>query len=183
MKTKCSVYIAASLDGFIARPDGDIDWLDDPGYILEGEDFGYYAFMDSIDALIMGRNTFEKVLTFGEWHYTKPVFVLTSKELEVPDHLIDKVYFLKGEPQEVLKELNKKGHYSFYIDGGKIIQSFLKSGLISEMIITQIPILLGDGIPLFDTLQKEIKLKLSSSISYPNGFVKTAYEVLYKGSI
>lgn len=180
MKTKCSVYIAASLDGFIARPDGDVDWLDYPEYMLKGEDFGYYNFMDSIDALIMGRNTYEKLLTFGEWHYEKPVFVLSSKELIAPDHLLNKVFFLKETPQKIIKELNHKDYFKFYIDGGKIIQSFLKAELLSEITITQIPILLGDGIPLFASLGKETKLKLISSKAFENGFVKSTYQVLHE---
>tara|TARA_R110000868_G_scaffold383578_7_gene650649 strand:+ start:270 stop:824 length:555 start_codon:yes stop_codon:yes gene_type:complete len=178
MDVTCSVFIATSLDGFIARPNGDVDWLDYSEYVLEGENFGYYEFMDSIDALIMGSNTYEKVLTFGEWHYSKPVFVLSSRKFETPIHLTNKVFFLNGELPEVLTELQSRGYHSFYIDGGKTIQLFLKQELINQLIITQIPILLGDGIPLFGNLKSEIKLKLISSQGYKNGFVKSSYEIL-----
>ncbi|GAB5409568.1 MAG: dihydrofolate reductase family protein [Balneolaceae bacterium] len=182
MKASCKVYIASSLDGFIAKPDGDVDWLDHPSYTLEGEGFGYTEFMDSISALIMGRNTYEKVLTFGEWHYSKPVFVITSQDLNIPDELTDKVFLIKGSPSEIVSELANKGFSSLYIDGGKTIQSFLKEGLISEMTITQIPVLLGDGIPLFALLEEEIHLKLRSSISFANGFILSTYEVINKTS-
>lgn len=182
MKVTCKVYLASSLDGFIAKPNGEVDWLDHPNYTLEGEGFGYNEFMESISALIMGRNTYEKVLSFGGWHYTKPVFVLTSQQLEIPEELSDKVFLIKGNPTELVSELANKGFSSLYIDGGKTVQSFLREGLISEMTITQIPVLLGDGIPLFGSHQKEIYLKLKSSISYANGFIMSTYQVLNEES-
>lgn len=178
----CKVFIASSLDGFIAKPDGDVGWLHQPDYSLEGEDFGYNEFMESISALLMGRITYEKVLTFGGWHYEKPVFVLTSQHLDIPEELADKVFLIKGSLTEVVSDLTRKGFNSLYIDGGKTIQSFLKEGLISEITITQIPVLLGDGIPLFGSFHKEIQLKLKSSISYTNGFVTSTYEVLNEES-
>ena len=176
-KAKCSVYIATSLDGFIAKSDGDIDWLHHPDYTVEGEDFGYNTFMDSISALIMGRNTYDKVLTYGEWPYSKPVFVLTSKTLDIPENMAEKVFFLKGTPQEVIRKTIQQGFDRLYVDGGKTIQSFLRVGLISEITITQLPVLLGKGIPLFCPLQTSVPLTLISSTTYPNGFAKTTYRV------
>lgn len=178
MTTTCSVYIATSLDGYIAKADGNIDWLDDPDYALDGEDFGFYSFFDSIDALIMGRSTYEKVLSFGEWPYSKPVIVLTTKILEIPDHLQGKVRFLSGSPSSILEELNTDDLHHFYIDGGKTIHQFLKQGLINTLIITTIPILLGDGISLFNVMDSALKVKAIESTLFDNGFVKTTYEVL-----
>ncbi len=178
MEIKCSVYIATSLDGFIAKPDGNTNWLHNPEYVLEGEDFGYNAFMESVSALIMGRHTYEQVLTFKEWPYIKPVFVLSSKNLKVPEELKGKIQFLNGNLSEVLSELSQQGFRHFYVDGGKTIQQFLNQGLIKELTITQIPLLLGDGIPLFGSLEKELKLNLISSKGYENGFVKSTYEVI-----
>ncbi len=178
MKAKCSVYIATSVDGFIAKSDGNIDWLHNPEYNIEGEGFGFFEFIESVSALIMGRNTYEKVLSFGEWPYTKPVFVLTSKTRTVPKHLKNKVHFISGEPSDIIFKLRDEGFQHFYIDGGKTIQEFLRYGLISQLIITKIPILLGEGISLFGPLNKELKLKLISSQNYENGFVKSTYEVL-----
>ena len=168
---KCSVYIATSLDGFIAKPDGDIEWLDHPDYVLKdkNEDFGFYAFMNSIDALVMGRHTFEKVLSFGEWPYKKPVIVLSRKKRVIP-----------GEPHDVLEKASKKGFNHLYIDGGKTIQQFLNAGLINKLVITIIPVLLGEGIPLFGKLKSDLKLELLSSLEFENGFTKLTYEPIYK---
>jgi len=177
MKAKCSVYIATSVDGFIAKSDGDINWLHNPEYNIEGQDFGFFEFIESVSALIMGRNTYEKVLSFGEWPYSKPVFVLTSKTRNAPDHLKNKVRFISGEPSDIISNLTAEGFQHFYIDGGKTIQEFLRCGLINQLILTQIPILLGDGISLFGHLNSELNLKLISSQGYENGFVKSTYEV------
>ncbi len=165
------VYIAASLDGFIATKDGGIDWLSDlPN--PDQSDFGYAQFMDGIDAVVMGRNSFEKVLTFGEWHYTKPLFVLSRTLTEVPDHLTDKVEIICESIPELVRNLNQRGFVNLYIDGGTVIQSFLKDDLIDEMIITTVPILLGDGIPLFGRLDKSLSFRHVNTIVYGNGLVK-----------
>eukprot|EP01031_Cornospumella_fuschlensis_P037907 gene37907-46052_t len=158
-----SVFIATTLDGFIARKNGDIDWLDKANEkVPAGEDCGYQEFMDSVDALVMGRNTFEKVLTFGDWPYaSKPVHVLSSqKALAIPESLHDKVFHTNDAPHELLKRLTAEGHKRVYVDGGRTIQSFIRCGLISDFTITIIPILLGEGISLFDKLDKEVPLKL-----------------------
>lgn len=179
MNTTCSVYIATSLDGFIAKPDGDIDWLHNPSFTIEGEDFGYSDYIESIDALIMGRNTFEQVLRFGDWPYQKPVIVLSSKSLNIAEELNGKVHHMSGSPYEVLSQAKELGYKNFYIDGGKTIQKFLNAGLIQQLIITKIPVILGSGIPLFGELDKDIELELLNSTGFDNGFVQLTYKPKY----
>ena len=172
---KASVYIAASLDGFIARRDGDIDWLGEPP--KDGEDYGYEQFINSVDFLVMGRNTYEKVLSFGQWPYTVPVVVLASRPLDIPADIAAKVETMSGSPADIVAELAKRGAKHLYIDGGKTIQSFLDADLIQRLIIARIPILLGDGIPLFGPLQRDIKLQHVETHAFANGIVQSAYEV------
>ena len=173
----CSVFIATSVDGYIAKPDGSTDWLHNEEYSIAGEDFGYEHFMTQVDALIMGRKTFETVLTFPDWPYAKPVVVLTDSGIQIPVHLKEKVIGMNGAPDHILKELEARGWNSFYIDGGITISEFLSYGKITNIIITQIPILLGDGVPLFQKINKEIHLELKDSRSFSNGFVQTTYTV------
>ncbi|MGS0673722.1 dihydrofolate reductase family protein [Shewanella sp. 30m-9] len=153
------VYIATSLDGFIADRNNKIDWLHDiPN--PDGSDLGFSDFMTGVDALIMGRNTLEIVLSFGiDWPYTKPVFVLSHTLTALPDALEGKVFLVNGPLNEVLKQVKAQGYNNLYIDGGKTIQSFLQEDLIDELIITTIPILLGEGIPLFGKLASPLKFK------------------------
>ena len=186
---KASVYIATSLDGFIARKDGDIGWLtgdsegggeevnqEDQG---QGEDYGYKAFMDSVDALVMGRNSYEKVRSFGGWAYgDKPVVVLSRRPIEIPERLSKTVEAMSGAPEEVVARLSKRGMKHLYIDGGVTIQRFLRAGLIQRLIITRIPTLIGAGIPLFGPLDEDIKLRHVRTQSYPSGFVQSEYEVV-----
>ncbi|MEM8863154.1 MAG: dihydrofolate reductase family protein [Chloroflexota bacterium] len=176
---KITVYIATSLDGFIARPDGDIDWLNNPDYVLEnGDDMGYGALMQSIDAMVMGSSTFEKVLSFGiEWPYGETtVIVLSSRDLEVPAEIKKTVRLMKGSPAEIVQSLMQDGINHIYLDGGKTVQNFLAAGLVSELIITKIPILLGQGIPLFGPIPQDMHLTHMSTQSYPNGMVQSRYE-------
>lgn len=179
---KASIFIATSLDGFIARENGDIDWLDGADgedYGSNGEDYGFYEFLNSIDAIVMGRNSFEVVLKLDEWLYKdKPMFVLSNRELKIPAHLIDKVNQMSGSPGEVAGQLAEQGFEHLYVDGGKTIQSFLESGLINRITITRIPVLLGKGIPLFGTLAHDIHLKHIETRPYPVGLVQSTYEVL-----
>lgn len=172
------VYIATSIDGYIAKKDGDIDWLHDiPN--PEGSDFGFGEFLESIDALLMGRNTYEKVLTFeGEWPYSKKVFVLSNTLKEVDEKLEGKVEIVSGNLTGLIKSLNEKGYINLYIDGGKTIQSLLEQDLIDEITITRIPIILGEGIPLFKVQENEIKLSHISTDIYENGLVKSHYKKL-----
>ena len=178
MHPKCSVYIAASIDGFIAREDGDIEWLHNPEYsVSKMKGLSYDDFISSVDALVMGRNSFEKVLTFGDWPYNKtPVIVLTSRDLDVPNHLKGKVTVRGGSPKELVADLGKEGKKHLYIDGGNTIQRFLKARVINEITITIIPILLGKGISLFGNTGIELPLKLIDSIGSDNGFVQVRYK-------
>jgi dihydrofolate reductase len=175
MTVKVSVYIATSLDGFIARKNGDLDWL--PAGQEGSEDFGYSEFMSAVDYIVMGRNTFEKVLTFGAWHYDKNVIVLTSRDLTIPPELVNKVEALRLSPRELVYKMERRGANHIYLDGGVTIQRFLRESLVDEMIITTIPILLGEGLPLFDKLEKDVKLELVKSESFKNGFVQNKYKV------
>ncbi|PAU75416.1 dihydrofolate reductase family protein [Halomonas salipaludis] len=179
MTIKCSVYIAASVDGFIATPDGGVEWLEKPEYsAVPMEGLSYDEFISTVDALVMGRNTFEKVLTFGAWPYEgTPVVVLSSAELAIPEHLGDAVRHESGEPKEIVERLAKAGMRHLYIDGGVTIQRFLKDKLINELTITRIPVLLGAGLPLFGDAGPEQKLKLSQATASDNGFVQERYIV------
>jgi len=138
-------------------------------------DYGYAELMKNTDALVMGRSTFEKVLTFGEWFYTKPVFVLSSSLTEVPENLIGKVEIVKGDIQDVVQNLNSQGYKNLYIDGGKLIQSFLKEDLIDELIINKIPILLGKGIPLFGEIDQRLKFKHTKTEVFNDSLVMSRY--------
>jgi dihydrofolate reductase len=154
---KCKVYIATSLDGYIADKNNKIDWLmETPN--PTNDDFGFSEFMDSIDALIMGKNTFETVNSFDcEWPYSKPVYVLSSSLKEIPEDLENKVFLVNSSTEKLLKLMEEKAYKNLYIDGGRVIQSFLKKDLIDELILTKIPILLGGGVPLFSHLDKELR--------------------------
>jgi dihydrofolate reductase len=179
MDVKCSVFIATSLDGFIARSDGGIDWLENPLDTIAGEDYGYQAFFASVDALLMGRKSYEKVLTFGSWPYPeKKVFVLSSGSPKVPEHLAGQVETMSGTPAEVLERLAYAGIRHIYVDGGKTIQGFLQAGLINEMTITQIPVLIGNGLPLFGSLDHDVRLQHLETKAYPNGFVQNKYSII-----
>ena len=166
MTKKNSVFIATSLDGFIADADGGIDWLHTiPN--SENDDMGYGQFMSNIDALIMGRATFETVLGFEiEWPYDKPVYVLSQSLKTIPDNLKGRVHLMRGDLEEVLTAINSLGHNRLYIDGGRTIRSFLKADLIDEMIITTIPVLLGGGIPLFHELPKSLEFQCIDTTLY-----------------
>ena len=152
--SKNKVFIATSIDGYIADKDGGIDWLHSiPN--PNGDDMGYAAFMEEVDALVMGRNTFEIVCSFDiDWPYTKPVFVLSASLNDIPEKASGQAFIVKGALTNVLNDINSKGYQDLYIDGGSTIQSFLKEDLIDTMIITQIPILLGGGVSLFGKLER-----------------------------
>jgi len=180
---KASIYIATTLDGFIARQNGALDWL--PGSDgkmeagFENEDFGFNAFMDSVDVLVMGRNTYELVLSFGQWPYgNKRAIVLSSSLDKLADDVPSTVALKSCSPNDLYVELQNSGAMHLYIDGGKTIQGFLSAGLIDEIIITRVPILIGIGIPLFGALNKDKKLRHIETQTYNNGFVQSKYEVL-----
>ena len=171
-----SVYIATSLDGYIADADNSIVFLD-TFPIAEGTDMGYDTFMSNIDALLMGRKTFETVLGFGiEWPYTKPVFVWSHTLTSVPKDLETKVQLVTGYTKEVLQSIHQKGFERLYIDGGQVIQSLLKENLIDEMIITTIPVVLGSGIPLFRETKQMLKFRCTGSKTFDNGLCQQVYE-------
>lgn len=179
MKPQVSVFICTSLDGFIARRDGTLDWLDKANALApKGEDCGFRAFMDSIDVLVMGRKTFEQVLTFGEWPYGGTrVIVMSSGNPEIPAHLQKTVSASSETPTQLIERLSEEGAKHLYIDGGLTIQAFLKAGLVDEMTITIAPVALGEGKPLFGALEKDIELTLVSSKAYDFGFVQVKYAV------
>ena len=177
-KIRVSVFIATSLDGYIARPDGDVSWLDEVEPIAGGDDAGYREFFDAIDVLVMGRGSFEKILEF-DWPYgTKPVIVLSKSLTEVPEQLRDFVSIDSSTPKELVQKLSQEGYKHMYLDGGKIIQSFLRDGLVDDMTLTSIPVLIGNGRPLFGYNEKDISLRLLESRSWNNGFVQSKYQVL-----
>jgi len=168
MTAKASVFIATSLDGFIARKDGDLDWLDQANTtVTEGEDCGYTAFMDTVDILIMGRNTYEK-----------PVIVLSRNPIDIPPEIANAVTHSSETPEALHTRLTAEGARRLYIDGGITIQRFLNAGLITDLTITLIPVILGNGIPLFGSLQQDIPLTHTETLSYPFGFVQLKYEAL-----
>jgi len=179
MSLKCSVYIATSIDGFIARADDNIDWLDDEAYTMsETEDFGYGEFIADIDTLVMGRRSFEKVLTFDNWPYGEmPVIVLSSQPLDIPDSLKNNVRQENLEPQALVDLLESEGRRHLYIDGGETIRRFLRAGLIDDITITQIPVLLGAGLPLFGETGNDIPLLHERTQAFENGFVQTTYRI------
>lgn len=173
--TEAHVFIATSLDGFIARPDGGIDWLEMPE--LAGEDHGYDAFVARMDGLIMGRATYETVLGFGDWPYNKPIWVLSRNLRSLPAELEGRVRLLDASPREALAEAQAAGWARAYVDGGRLIQSFLAEGLISEMILSRLPVLLGAGRPLFGGLPCDVALTHLGTQSFPSGLVQSHYRV------
>ena len=172
------MFIATSLDGFIAREDGGIDWLPvpQPGQ----EDYGYGPFMKSVDALVIGRNTYELVQSFGgEWPYgSKPVIVLSSRGVPIPAPIAGTVESMTAEPDDVVRQLASRGCKHLYVDGGQTIQRFLAAGLITDLIITRVPVLIGRGIPLFGDVPSDVTLRHTATYSYPTGLVQSRYEVV-----
>jgi dihydrofolate reductase len=172
----CSVFIATSLDGFIARDDGAIDWLPEPD---PAEDFGYGEFIASVDAIVMGRKTFELASSFDPWPYGEtPVVVLSSGRIGIPRALRDTVEHMTGTPAEIVRGLGVRGFDHLYVDGGATIRGFLADGLIRRITLTRIPVLLGSGIPLFGPLEEDIQLHHVGSRVYENGLVQSTYEVV-----
>lgn len=175
LETQSLVFIATSLDGFIADKNGGLDWLHSiPN--PEQSDMGYAAFMNRVDAIVMGRKTFETVCSFDcVWPYSKPVFVLSTSLTEVPETHPGKVEIVNGSLSEVLQQIHQKGFSRLYIDGGTTIQSFLKENLIDELTLTNIPILLGGGAPLFGETPIPLEFDLQESKVYLNAIVQNRY--------
>jgi len=170
---KASVFIGTSVDGFIARANGDLDFLP-PG---DGEPHGYDEFMATVDALVIGRKTFETVLTFDTWPYgEKPVFVLSTRPL-APFPIGAVVERMAGAPAEIVSQLAARGIQHVYVDGGITIQRFLQAGLIQRLIITRVPVLIGAGIPLFGAVPRDIVLRHIGTRQYASGLVQSEYVV------
>jgi dihydrofolate reductase len=169
-----SVFVGTSVDGFIARPNGDLDFLPAGG----GEPHGYNEFMASVDALVIGRKTFETVLGFAAWPYgNKRVVVLSSGPVDLSAVRGGVVEQMGGTPAEIVSKLAASGAHHLYVDGGITIQGFLRAGLVQRLIITRVPVLIGDGIPLFGTLPRDLRLNHVATQHYPSGLVKSEYQV------
>jgi dihydrofolate reductase len=182
VRVRCSVFCAVTLDGFIARPDGALDWLKPAEDNLPPADTGFNAFMASVDYVVMGRNTFDVVLGMsGPWFYSKPVYVLTTRPLDLPPCAQGKAESGRHTPAELIALMEQRGATRLYIDGGKTIQQFLRAGLIDDLVITRIPVLIGSGIPLFGPLERDIALKIESSRVLGGGAVQTTYHVVRFG--
>ena len=178
MKLISSVFMATSLDGYYARENGDLDWLDETNTITNGDDCGYNSFFDSVDVLIMGRATYEKVLSFGiEWPYKKPVVVLSRNKINIPDALQKSVSCSSESPLELYNRFCEEGKKRLYIDGGLTIRRFLDAGLIDDITLTIIPIILGSGKHLFEKSKADVKLELIETKSYDFGFLQLSYKV------
>jgi dihydrofolate reductase len=170
---EASVFVGTSLDGFIARANGSFDFLPTGG----GEAHGYDEFMATVDALVIGRNTFEVVTGFPSWPYgEKPVFVLSTRTLAPaqPGAVVER---MSGTPADIVSQLSARGIRHIYVDGGITIQRFLQAGLIQRIIITRVPVLVGSGISLFGVTQHDILLKHVATRQYASGLVQSEYEV------
>lgn len=169
------VFIATSIDGYIADKDGGLDWLHSVPN-PDNVDMGFGPLMEQVDALVMGRNTLEMVLSFDvDWPYSKPVFVLSNTMTEVPEGYQDKVFLINGELTQVVADLNQQGYNDLYIDGGITIQNFLEQELIDQLTITTIPVLLGGGVKLFGDLESMQNYKLVESTVYLDTIVQSHY--------
>jgi dihydrofolate reductase len=171
---KVTVFVGASVDGFIARPDGGLDWLPEGG----GEPHGYPELMTAVDAVVIGRNTFEKVLTLGPWHYGKKrVVVLSTRPVDLSAAEGGVVEQMSGTPAEIVERLAADGAEHLYVDGGDTIQRFLRAGLVDQLVVTRVPVLIGEGIPLFGALPHDVRLTHVSTRSFPSGLVQSEYRI------
>ncbi|RDS81695.1 dihydrofolate reductase [Dyella monticola] len=175
---KTSVFVGVSVDGFMARRDGALDFLPPGG----GEPHGYEEFMATVDALLIGRKTYETVLGFDAWPYgSKPVFVLSTRALQPPPANAV-VEHLRGAPKDIAATLANRSLEHIYVDGGITIQGFLREGLIQRLVVTRVPVLIGTGIPLFGALPHDIALRHVATRHYASGLVQSEYEVLSQTS-
>jgi dihydrofolate reductase len=169
-----SVFIGTSLDGYIARPNGEFDFLPAGG----GEPHGYDEFIASVDTLVIGRKTFETVLAFPDWPYgSKRVVILSSRPLDLSAVRNGVVEQMAGPPAEIVAKLAASGAHHLYVDGGITIQEFLRAGLVQRLIITRVPVLIGEGIPLFGALPRDVQLQHVATQQYPSGLVKSEYRI------
>jgi dihydrofolate reductase len=173
---QCSVFIATSLDGYIARPDGSLDWLDVAR--LDLHDNGYAKFMATVDVLVIGRGTYDTVLGFEEWPYAgKRCLVLTHR----PGTSRHGEEFVSATPVEIVARLAQGGANRTYVDGGVVVRQFLDAKLIDDLTISVMPILLGAGIPLFAPRVTEQRLALEELTSWPTGVVQMRYSRIPDG--
>jgi len=171
---KVSVFIGTSVDGFIARSNGALDFLPPGG----GEPHGYTEFMASVDALVIGRKTFETVLAFPEWPYgDRRVVVLSSRPVDFSKVRGGQVEQMAGTPAEIVAKLAAAGVHHIYVDGGITVQGFLRAGQVQRLIITRVPVLIGDGIPLFGSLPHDVRLQHVATRHYASGLVQSEYRV------
>jgi dihydrofolate reductase len=171
-----SVFIGVSVDGFIARPNGALDFLPEGG----GEPHGYNEFFASVDALVIGRKTFDTVRAFPEWPYgDKRVIVLSSQTLDLSRVPAGRVEQMQGSPRDIFLQLERRGIRHIYVDGGVTVQGFLREGLIQQLIITRVPVLIGQGVPLFGALPQDVRLEHVRTQHYRSGLVQTEYRVLW----
>lgn len=169
-----TVFVGTSVDGFIARANGDLDFLPEGG----GEPHGYTEFIATVDAIVLGRNTFEKVLTFGDWpNGDKRVVVLSSRPVVLSLAIGGVVEQMAGRPVDIVSRLAASGAQHLYVDGGITIQRFLAAGLVQRLIVTRVPVLIGDGIPLFGALPRDVRLQHIATRHYPSGLVQSEYHV------
>lgn len=171
---KTIVFVGTSLDGFIARTDGEFDWLS--RFANDEAIRAYEELIDRIDAIVIGRGTFEKVLSFPTWPYEKKVFVLSTSITETPESIRDKATILSMNPGALLSYLSGLGYSTIYVDGGNVIQSFLKENLVDELIISKAPVLIGSGIPLFGYLDRDLEFEHTRTEVCSNGLVRSYYE-------
>jgi dihydrofolate reductase len=170
-----SVFVGTSLDGFIARRNHALDFLPVDG----GEPHGYDEFMASVDCLVIGRKTFDVVMAFPEWPYGKKrVIILSNRPMEPSKVRGGLVEQMSGSPEEIAAKLAASGVKHVYLDGGETIQRFLRAGLVNRLTITRVPVLIGEGIPLFGPLTRDLTLRHITTQSYKSGFVKSEYEVI-----
>lgn len=170
---KISVFVGTSVDGFLARPDGTFDFLEEGG----GEPHGYDEFIQSVDTIVIGRNTFEIVGAFPAWPYgDKRVVVLSSRPLDL-SAAKGAVEQMGGSPAQIVARLAATGAQHLYVDGGITVQRFLRAGLIQRLVISRVPVLIGDGIPLFGSLPRDVRLRHVATRQYPAGLVQSEYQV------
>ena len=174
---KTSVFVGVSVDGFIARSNGDLDFLDAGG----SEPHGYEEFIATVDTLVIGRKTFETVLGFGGWHYgERRVVVLSSQPVDLAAAAArgGRVEQMSGAPAEIVSRLAAGGARHAYVDGGLTIQGFLRAGAIDRLVVSRVPVLIGSGIPLFGALLKDVLLRHVATRSFQGGLVQSEYEVV-----
>ncbi len=174
LPVRASVFVGVSLDGFLARRDGRFDFLPTEGV----EDHGFDEFFASVDAMVMGRKTYETALGFPEWPYGgKPVVVLSHRPL-APAPAGATVERHSGEPRAIVDALSRRGFRHLYVDGGETIQQFLAAGCVQRLVVTRVPVLIGEGISLFGPLPADLRLRHVATRAFASGLVQSEYEIL-----